>query len=50
MTALPERKTVGALGPKHDYCPADCCLSGRPGPAKAALGGSRQLLVPATPR
>jgi ferrochelatase len=50
MTALPERRTVGPLGPKHDYCPADCCLSGRPGPAKPALGGSRQLLVPATPK
>lgn len=35
----PQRKAVGALGPSHDFCPVDCCLSGRPGPAKPALCG-----------
>ena len=34
------RRTVGRLPPKHDLCPADCCLSGRPGPAKPALCGA----------
>jgi ferrochelatase len=37
MTANPERPTTGALGPKHDHCPSDCCLSGRQGAAKPAL-------------
>jgi ferrochelatase len=37
-----ERATVGTLPPKHDVCPADCCLSGRPGPAKPALCGAPQ--------
>jgi ferrochelatase len=41
----PVRATVGALPPKHDFCPADCCLSGRPGPAKANLCGSSVLLA-----
>jgi ferrochelatase len=35
-----ERATVGALPPKHDRCPPDCCLSGRPEPAKPSLGGA----------
>lgn len=35
----PQRKALGSLGPHHDYCPVDCCLSGRPGPAKPALCG-----------
>ncbi len=35
-----ERLTMGALPPKHDFCPADCCLSGRPGPAKESLCGA----------
>jgi ferrochelatase len=39
MTREPKRRALGTLGPKHDLCPADCCLSGRPGPAKPALGG-----------
>jgi len=25
-----DRKCVGELGPSHDVCPIDCCLSGRP--------------------
>jgi ferrochelatase len=24
------REALGSLGPSHDVCPADCCLSGRP--------------------
>jgi ferrochelatase len=39
MTRDPQRRALGSLGPSHDLCPADCCLSGRPGPAKPALGG-----------
>jgi ferrochelatase len=34
------RAVTGALPPKHDFCPADCCLSGRPGPTKASLCGA----------
>ena len=36
------RKTLGALPPMPDLCPADCCLPGRPGPLKAALAGSAE--------
>ena len=25
-----ERRSVGSLGPSHDVCPENCCLSGRP--------------------
>ncbi len=25
-----ERAVLGSLGPSHDVCPVDCCLSGRP--------------------
>ncbi len=39
MAAAPVRRALGALGPSHDYCPADCCLSGRPGPVKPSLCG-----------
>jgi ferrochelatase len=39
MTREPQRRALGGLGPSHDLCPADCCLSGRPGPAKPTLGG-----------
>ncbi len=28
MTARPERRALGALGPSHDVCPVDCCLPG----------------------
>ncbi len=34
------RRTTGELPPKHDLCPADCCLSGRPAPLKPSLCGS----------
>jgi ferrochelatase len=34
-----ERLSLGGLGPSHDICPADCCLSGRPGDPKPALCG-----------
>jgi len=40
MAGNGERRVVGQLPPKHDFCPPDCCLSGRPGPAKPALGGA----------
>jgi ferrochelatase len=30
MTERPERRTLGDLGPNHDVCPVDCCLSGQP--------------------
>ena len=33
------RKALGSLGPSHDRCAPDCCLSGRPGPPKPALCG-----------
>jgi protoporphyrin/coproporphyrin ferrochelatase len=39
MTANPKRRALGALGPSHDFCGVDCCLSGRPGPAKPSLCG-----------
>ena len=35
-----ERIALGRHGPSHDLCPANCCLSGRPGQPAAALGGS----------
>ncbi len=40
MSESPTRRALGSLGPSHDLCPADCCLSGRPGPAKPALCGA----------
>ncbi len=30
MEVQPNRPYLGQLGPVHDICPADCCLSGRP--------------------
>jgi ferrochelatase len=39
MTPGAPRRALGALGPSHDRCPADCCLPGRPGPLKPALAG-----------
>ena len=29
MTVKPERRALGRLGPNHDICPVDCCLSGQ---------------------
>ena len=40
MTGTGTRRVLGELPPKHDFCPADCCLPGRPGPLRAALAGS----------
>jgi ferrochelatase len=40
MQGVTDRRVVGALPPQHDRCPADCCRSGRPGPAKPALAGA----------
>jgi ferrochelatase len=34
------RHALGAFGPSHDACPADCCLSGRPGPPRPSLCGA----------
>jgi len=39
MTPGTPRRALGSLGPSHDRCAADCCLSGRSGPAKPALCG-----------
>ena len=39
MSSNSERLSFGRLGPSHDFCPADCCLSGRPGDPKPALCG-----------
>ena len=39
MTEGAPRKALGALGPSHDRCAPDCCLSGRSGPPKPALCG-----------
>ena len=39
MSPDAERLSVGVFGPTHDICPADCCLSGRPGKPKPALCG-----------
>tara|TARA_B100000029_G_scaffold278554_1_gene272856 strand:- start:8971 stop:10041 length:1071 start_codon:yes stop_codon:yes gene_type:complete len=35
----PERKYLGNRGPNGDYCPPDCCLSGRPNEKKPTLCG-----------
>jgi ferrochelatase len=40
MTESAPRRALGSLGPSHDLCAVDCCLSGRPGPAKPALCGT----------
>ena len=40
MAGDPERSALGVRGPSHDYCPTDCCLSGRPGEPKGALCGA----------
>lgn len=32
--------SLGGLGPSHDVCPPNCCLSGRPGYPKPALCGA----------
>jgi ferrochelatase len=38
------RAALGALGPSHDRCAPDCCLSGRPGPPKPSLCGTDDAL------
>ena len=42
MASGSQRKVTGSLPPKHDFCPTDCCLSGRPGPAKDSLSGATE--------
>ncbi len=37
VTPDAQRLSLGGRGPSHDICPADCCLSGRPGKPKPAL-------------
>lgn len=32
LSGATERPALGSLGPSHDVCPVDCCLSGRPRP------------------
>jgi len=39
MMEKPLRPALGPGGPSHDYCPANCCLSGRPGEPKPTLCG-----------
>ncbi len=39
MSANPERRWLGTRGPNFDWCPPDCCLSGKPGDPKPALCG-----------
>ncbi len=34
------RRALGRHGPSHDFCPSNCCPSGRPGPAQDAVCGS----------
>src|SRR5690606_32983220 len=46
MSGQPQRRALGASGPNHDFCPPDCCLSGRPGPPKPALCGAPPLPEP----
>jgi ferrochelatase len=40
MAGGESRKTLGTMPPMHDFCPADCCLPGRPGPLAPALAGA----------
>ena len=40
MTANPDRSALGARGPGPDFCPVDCCRSGRPGEPRGALCGA----------
>ena len=40
IAASPVRAVLGAGAPSHDFCPPDCCLSGRPGDPQPALGGA----------
>ncbi|MBN1237358.1 MAG: ferrochelatase [Gammaproteobacteria bacterium] len=42
ITASGTRRALGTLGPAHDFCPPDCCLSGRPGPVKPTIGEARE--------
>jgi ferrochelatase len=39
MSPNARRPALGELGPTHDICPVDCCLSGRPGPPRPSLCG-----------
>tara|TARA_B100001250_G_scaffold72479_1_gene58919 strand:+ start:70594 stop:71676 length:1083 start_codon:yes stop_codon:yes gene_type:complete len=37
------RPSLGSLGPSHNFCPPDCCLSGRPGPIKPSLCQAKEI-------
>ncbi|OUU80121.1 MAG: ferrochelatase [Gammaproteobacteria bacterium TMED78] len=37
------RPSLGVLGPSHNYCPPDCCLSGRSGPTKPSLCQAEEI-------
>ena len=41
MTAAGTRRALGTLGPAHDFCPPDCCLSGRPGPTRPVVAEAK---------
>ncbi len=50
MSEAPARAlAAGASAPSHDLCPAGCCLSGRPGEPKPAVGGNPPPPEPAHP-
>jgi len=49
LTPNAPRLALGTLGPSHDRCEPDCCLSGRPGAVKPSLCGTDDPYV-ATPR
>jgi ferrochelatase len=40
ITPNAARRALGSLGPAHDFCPPDCCASGRPGAMRPTLGGA----------
>ena len=50
LTPNAPRLALGTLGPSHDRCEPDCCLSGRPGPPKPSLCGTDDPYLAAPPR
>ena len=46
MVENPARPALGRHGPSHDYCPSDCCRSGRPGQRRPALCGAPPAAAP----
>jgi ferrochelatase len=37
LTANPERRFLGSLGPSHDICPINCCQLGERRPAPPVM-------------